>query len=65
MRWGLMPLNRLARDLKSIEHGHSDRLQGEYPSEVQVVTDNLNLLIENERKQRERYRNTLGIWPTV
>ncbi|MBN3562376.1 ATP-binding protein [Aliamphritea spongicola] len=60
MRWGLMPLNRLARDLKSIEHGHSDRLQGEYPSEVQVVTDNLNLLIENERKQRERYRNTLG-----
>lgn len=60
MRWGLMPLNRLAKDLKSIEHGHSDRLQGEYPSEVQVVTDNLNLLIENERKQRERYRNTLG-----
>ncbi len=60
MRWGLMPLNRLARDLKSIEHGHSDRLLGEYPSEVQAVTDNLNLLIENERKQRERYRNTLG-----
>lgn len=60
MRWSLMPLNRLAQDLKSIEQGRSDHLEGEYPNEVQAVTDNLNLLIENERQQRERYRNTLG-----
>ncbi|MEH6579543.1 MAG: ATP-binding protein [Amphritea sp.] len=60
MSWGLKPLTRLAGDLKLIEQGHSDRLTGEYPTEVQAVTDNLNLLIENERQQRERYRNTLG-----
>jgi len=58
--WGLQPLTRLAKDLKRIEQGQSDRLTGEYPTEVQAVTDNLNLLIENERQQRERYRNTLG-----
>ena len=58
--WGLKPLTRLAADLKNIEQGQSDRLTGEYPSEVQAVTDNLNLLIQNERQQRERYRNTLG-----
>ncbi|GGK63635.1 ATP-binding protein [Amphritea balenae] len=58
--WGLKPLTRLAADLKDIEQGQSDRLTGEYPTEVQAVTDNLNLLIKNERQQRERYRNTLG-----
>ncbi|WP_417226706.1 ATP-binding protein [Amphritea sp.] len=60
IRWGLKPLTRLAGDLKRIELGQSDKLTGEYPSEVQAVTDNLNLLIVNERLQRERYRNTLG-----
>ncbi|MBQ0756570.1 MAG: two-component sensor histidine kinase, partial [Amphritea sp.] len=60
IRWGLKPLTRLAEDLKRIEMGQSDKLTGEYPTEVQAVTDNLNLLIHNERQQRERYRNTLG-----
>lgn len=58
--WSLKPLTRLAKDLKRIEQGQSDQLTGEYPTEVQAVTDNLNLLIDNERQQRERYRNTLG-----
>ncbi|WP_409524180.1 ATP-binding protein [Nitrincola sp. MINF-07-Sa-05] len=60
MRWGLQPLDRLARDLQSIEQGNAEYLQGEYPHEVQTVTDNLNRLIQSERQQRERYRNTLG-----
>lgn len=60
IRWGLKPLTQLAEDLKRIEVGQSDKLTGEYPTEVQAVTDNLNLLIHNERQQRERYRNTLG-----
>jgi len=60
MRWGLKPLDRLAEDLSRIEQGRSDKLGGVYPLEVQAVTDNLNRLIESERRQRERYRNTLG-----
>ena len=60
MRWGLSPLVRMARDLKLIESGDKDQLQGSYPRELRGVTENLNLLIESERKQQARYRTTLG-----
>jgi two-component system sensor histidine kinase PhoQ len=60
LRWGLSPLHRLARDLKAIESGSTEALQGVYPRELKGVTDNLNLLIKSERKQQARYRTTLG-----
>lgn len=60
MTWGLQPLKQLANDLKQIEKGDSDRLEGDYPTEVQAITDNLNLLLVSEQQQRSRYRNTLG-----
>lgn len=60
LRWGLFPLRKLAKDLKAIESGSSELLSGHYPDEVKPVTQNLNGLIESERQQRERYRNTLG-----
>lgn len=60
LKWGLKPMLLLAHDLKAIESGKTEKLEGSYPSEVTLVTENLNELIESERKQRERYRNTLG-----
>ncbi|MBL4572014.1 MAG: GHKL domain-containing protein [Gammaproteobacteria bacterium] len=60
MRWGLSPLYRMARDLKKIERGEKDQLAENYPQELQGVTNNLNVLIETERRQQERYRTTLG-----
>jgi two-component system sensor histidine kinase PhoQ len=60
MRWGLSPLHYMAKDLKEIESGKKNQLEGGYPRELQRVTDNLNLLIESERRQQERYRTTLG-----
>ncbi len=60
MRWGLSPLSRMANDLKKIETGDKDKLEGSYPRELRGVTENLNLLIETERKQQSRYRTTLG-----
>ncbi|WP_083704972.1 ATP-binding protein [Motiliproteus sp. MSK22-1] len=60
LRWGLNPLMNMAEDLKAIEQGESDKLQGRYPKEVAPITANLNLLLEGERRQRERYRNTLA-----
>ena len=60
MRWGLSPLHRMARDLKQIESGDKNQLAGNYPRELQRVTNNLNVLIETERKQQQRYRTTLG-----
>jgi two-component system sensor histidine kinase PhoQ len=60
LRWSLKPLDALALDLKRIESGDAQQLAGTYPLEVQPVTENLNLLLDSERRQRERYRNTLG-----
>lgn len=60
LRWGLAPLHRMARDLKEIEAGRSEALPGDYPRELQGVSENLNLLISTERKQQARYRTTLG-----
>lgn len=60
MSWGLSPLRRLASDLKRIEDGEQDYLQGGYPEEIEGVTRNLNLLLSAERQQREKYRTTLA-----
>jgi two-component system sensor histidine kinase PhoQ len=60
MRWGLSPLKQLADDLKAIEDGRSDYLGGQYPSEIEGVTRNLNVLISSERQQLEQYRTTLA-----
>jgi len=60
MSWGLRPLRSLAQDLKRLESGEQKQLGGNYPTEVQAITDNLNHLLTLEQQQRERYRNTLG-----
>ncbi len=60
MRWGLRPLRQLATDLAEVESGRKQQLQGDYPDEIQSVTDNLNQVLSNEQAQRERYRNTLA-----
>ncbi len=60
LRWGLGPLRRVARDLGRIKSGEADALQGDYPSELRGLTQNINLLIHHGRASQERYRNSLG-----
>jgi two-component system sensor histidine kinase PhoQ len=60
LRWGLSPLKQLADEVSTIESGQIDMLQGHYPSELQAVSDNLNLLIKSERDRQKRYQTTLG-----
>jgi len=60
LRWGLAPLRSVARALQQMQQGGSDTLQGNFPRELVPLTDNLNLLIENERRQREKTRHTLA-----
>jgi len=60
LHWGLRPLDLIAFDLKKIESGQQHSLQGDYPRELYPLTQNLNFLIEAERQQREKYRNTLS-----
>lgn len=59
LRWGLRPLNALAKDLKKIESGNAASLEGVYPKEIQAVTNNLNTVLKSEKNQRERYRTSL------
>jgi two-component system sensor histidine kinase PhoQ len=60
LRWGTLPLKKLAANIKSIENGTSSRLEGTYPMELNDVGRNLNELIDTEQQQRERYHNTLA-----
>jgi len=58
--WGLAPLGKMASELKAIENGSQEQLTGHYPLELTGVTHNLNLLLEHEKRQHSRYRNTLA-----
>jgi two-component system sensor histidine kinase PhoQ len=60
LRWGLVPLQQLARDIQLLESGDKTTLDSIYTEEIQPVTDNFNRLIDHERNLRERYKNTLA-----
>lgn len=60
LRWGLTPLRQVADDLKRIEAGDADALEGDYPKELLGLTQNINSLINHGRASQERYRNSLG-----
>ena len=60
LRWGLSPLKTAAGDIKKIESGKLEKLEGEYPEELRVLTDNINSLIAHGIANQQRYRNSLG-----
>jgi two-component system sensor histidine kinase PhoQ len=59
-RWALAPLRRLARQIRAVEQGELDKLDGKWPSELTGVVANLNTLLVAERTRIARYRDTLG-----
>lgn len=60
VKWTLVPLRRLSFDLTRMKDRQQDRLQEDYPDELQPVTDSLNMVVEAEREQRLRYRDRLA-----
>jgi two-component system sensor histidine kinase PhoQ len=56
----LAPLRRVASEIRAVETGQLAALGGNYPVELEGVTQGLNALLESERLRLERYRNTLG-----
>jgi len=60
LRWLSQPMRRLEREIKEIEAGARQRLSELWPSELTVVTSNLNALLDGERTRIQRYRDTLG-----
>jgi len=60
LHWGLSPLRKSASQIKRIEQGQQELIQGHYPSELRSLTDNLNQLLSSSKEQLERYRHSLG-----
>lgn len=60
LTWGFGTLRGLSRELDEVEGGNRDHLSREHPSELLRLTDSLNRLLDGERRQRERYRDSLG-----
>ncbi|WP_105255461.1 ATP-binding protein [Pseudoalteromonas sp. T1lg75] len=58
--WSSRPLHRLDKEIKAIESGDSMSIKGHYPVELQTIKADLNLLLESQQRQKERYRASLS-----
>ena len=56
---GLRPLQRITRDISSIEAGEKERIEDAYPKELEPLKRNLNHLLDTEKANQTRYRNAL------
>ena len=56
---GLRPLRRITQDISGIESGKLERLQGNYPKELEPLKRNINHLLDTEKANQSRYRNAL------
>jgi two-component system sensor histidine kinase PhoQ len=60
LQWALTPLARIAGEVRRIESGEQERIEGRYPNEISGLTDNLNTLIQQERVRQTRYKEALS-----
>jgi two-component system sensor histidine kinase PhoQ len=58
--WSARPLQRLDKEIKAIESGDIQEIKGFYPIELQTIKADLNLLLESQQRQKERYRASLS-----
>ncbi len=56
----LSPLSHLKRNIRALETHDIDTITTQYPAELNSVKVQINHLIEAEKHQRERYKNSLG-----
>jgi signal transduction histidine kinase len=60
VRFGLRPLRRMQESLSAIREGRAERLAGEFPTEIEPVAAELNLLIQSNAEIVERARTQVG-----
>jgi signal transduction histidine kinase len=60
VHFGLRPLRTLRQRLTSIREGKAERLEGHFPTEIQPVADELNLLIQSNIEIVDRARTQVG-----
>jgi len=60
LRWSLLPLRRVIAELKRVQRGQLARMSGQHPRELEPLTESINALVESERENLDRQRNTLA-----
>ena len=59
IRWALRPLADISDSVAAIEAGDTTELAGYFPEELQPLTENINLLLASEERNRKQYRHDL------
>ena len=60
LRWSLLPLRRVMRELARVQRGNAEGMSGLHPRELAPLTESINAFIASERENLDRYRNTLS-----
>lgn len=58
--WTTKPLSRLDNEIRRVEDGSQEQLVGRYPAELSIIKEDLNLLLQNQNRQKQRYRHHLS-----
>ena len=58
--FGLRPLQTLRQRLNAVRSGQADRLEGQFPTEIAGVVDELNTLLDGRREMIDRARARAG-----
>lgn len=59
-RWSVRPLSALDEEIQNVREGKQKMIFGQYPKELEGVTDGFNKLLVHESQQVESYRNALA-----
>ncbi|PKF50773.1 histidine kinase [Enterovibrio nigricans] len=57
--WSFSPLRKLAGELHEIAESRREKLDLDYPSELEEVTEALNRMIQLRKEQTQRYRHAM------
>ncbi len=60
LRWSLLPLRRVVAELNRVQRGQADRMSELHPRELEPLTESINALVESERQNLDRQRNTMA-----
>ncbi len=60
VRYGLAPLRRLGHSITQLREGQVDRIEGNYPSEIRPLVEDLNAVLHENRELLARARAQAG-----
>jgi two-component system sensor histidine kinase PhoQ len=58
--WTTQPLSAIDSEIRHVESGQQQQLNGHYPSELTTLKEDINLLLASQNRQKQRYRHHLS-----